>query len=65
MSRAPFFKGEKKRKTTMQEKKCESCIYFLDSGTPHGNCLRFARFVDHAINETSRDCSYWETNSRD
>ncbi len=44
----------------MPEKKCESCIYFFDSGNPQGNCLRFARFVDHAITEASRDCSYWE-----
>lgn len=43
-------------------KNCESCIYFFDSGNPQGNCLRFARFVDHAVNETSRDCSYWEEN---
>ncbi len=39
---------------------CESCIYFSHSGNPQGNCLRFARFVDHAINATSQDCSYWE-----
>ncbi len=43
-------------------KVCESCIYFFESGNPQGNCLRFARFVDHAINDTSRDCSYWEEN---
>ncbi len=41
-------------------KNCESCIYLFDSGNPRGNCLRFARFVDHSLNETSRDCSYWE-----
>jgi hypothetical protein len=48
----------------MPEKKCGNCIYFLESDNLQGNCLRFARFVDHAINETSRDCSYWEENAR-
>jgi hypothetical protein len=42
------------------EKNCESCIYFFESGNPRGNCMRFARFVDHAINDTTRDCEYWE-----
>lgn len=46
----------------MPEKKqtCDSCIYIFDSGNSQGNCLRFARFVDHAVNDASRDCSYWE-----
>jgi len=45
---------------TKMEKNCESCIYFFESGNPRGNCMRFARFVDHAINDTTRDCEYWE-----
>ena len=41
-------------------KDCESCIYFCsESQSPYGNCFRFARFVDHAINDYSRDCEYW------
>lgn len=40
---------------------CESCFYRFndeDSGTEH--CFRFARFVDHVINEASKDCEYWQ-----
>ena len=42
--------------------KCASCLY-LESGEAilgKENCLRFARFVDHMLNENSRDCEYWQ-----
>lgn len=40
---------------------CRSCIYFNPSGaTRLGQCFRFARFVDHAITEYTKDCDYWE-----
>ncbi len=44
---------------------CESCIYYFESDNPQGNCLRFARFVDHALNDGTRDCSYWESGNRE
>jgi hypothetical protein len=45
---------------TNRVKKCEACGYYSPS-PPHvqGNCLRFARFVDHVINDYTRDCEYW------
>ncbi len=41
-------------------RKCGNCL-FVNHNDPASleNCLRFARFVDHALNDTSRDCDYW------
>ncbi len=40
---------------------CRSCIYFEPSGAISlGRCFRFARFVDHAVTEHTKDCDYWE-----
>lgn len=40
--------------------KCDTCLFVDHSGSAsQDNCLRFARFVDHALNEVSRDCDYW------
>jgi len=47
--------------TTVQKvKKCEACGHYSPC-PPHviGKCLRFARFVDHVINDYTRDCEYW------
>lgn len=39
---------------------CRTCLYSdYDAGESRDNCFRFARFVDHALNPTSRDCDYW------
>lgn len=39
---------------------CRTCLYqdhhAVDS---RDNCLRFARFVDHLLHDTSRNCEYW------
>jgi hypothetical protein len=41
-------------------KNCEVCSYYSPS-PPHvtGKCFRFARFVEHVINEHTKDCDYW------
>jgi hypothetical protein len=41
---------------------CSTCLYrACDEDTAEKEkCLRFARFVDHLINENSRDCDYWQ-----
>ncbi|HOD36373.1 MAG TPA: hypothetical protein PLR20_09935 [Syntrophales bacterium] len=39
---------------------CQACGYYSPS-RPHapGKCLRFARFVEHVINDYTKDCEYW------
>ncbi len=46
--------------TQNQVKICEACGYYSPS-PPHlpGKCFRFARFVEHVINDYTRDCEYW------
>jgi hypothetical protein len=41
-------------------KNCEACGYYSPC-PPHvpGKCFRFARFVEHVINEYTKDCDYW------
>jgi hypothetical protein len=43
-------------------RRCATCLYLTcEEGTMEKEkCLRFARFVDHLINEKSRDCEYWQ-----
>ncbi|HPC73797.1 MAG TPA: hypothetical protein P5551_04160 [Syntrophales bacterium] len=43
-----------------EERNCESCGYYSPC-PPHvpGKCYRFARFLEHVINEYTRDCDYW------
>ena len=45
-----------------QSRKCATCLYLeREEGTLHKEkCLRFARFVDHLLNENPRDCEYWQ-----
>ncbi|MFH1078948.1 MAG: hypothetical protein V1766_01580 [Pseudomonadota bacterium] len=39
---------------------CRTCLYYhRESDAPQEHCVRFARFVDHAIHAASRDCDYW------
>lgn len=39
---------------------CGNCLYYRrEAGDPTEHCFRFARFVDHAIHDASRDCDYW------
>jgi hypothetical protein len=39
---------------------CRTCLYYhRESDDPQEHCTRFARFVDHVINNASRDCDYW------
>jgi hypothetical protein len=41
-------------------KTCRTCLYRdHNAAESRDNCFRFARFVDHALNQTSRDCDYW------
>lgn len=40
-------------------KECDTCLYVSHDSESPENCLRFARFVDHALNDKSRDCDYW------
>ena len=43
-----------------RDKVCGTCLYYhRESDDPQEHCARFARFVDHALNRTSRDCEYW------
>ncbi len=42
------------------QKVCSSCLFVSHTAEDsRDNCLRFARFVDHALHGTSRDCDYW------
>ncbi|HVO66515.1 MAG TPA: hypothetical protein VMT12_08540 [Syntrophales bacterium] len=41
------------------KKECGTCLYVDRASEGPENCLRFARFVDHTLNETSRNCDYW------
>jgi len=40
---------------------CATCLYLEkeERSLRKEKCLRFARFVDHMLNENSRDCEYW------
>lgn len=40
-------------------KECRTCIFVDQSDVHRENCLRFARFVDHALHEASKGCDYW------
>jgi hypothetical protein len=42
---------------------CATCLYLEREEGIMGKekCLRFARFVDHMLNDNSRDCEYWQT----
>ena len=42
---------------------CTTCMYRAceEGAMEKEKCLRFARFVDHLINENSRDCDYWQS----
>ena len=43
-----------------RERVCGNCLYYRrEPGDTAEHCFRFARFVDHAIHDTSRDCDYW------
>jgi hypothetical protein len=45
-----------------QSRECATCLYLAceEGAMEKVKCLRFARFVDHLLNETSRDCEYWQ-----
>jgi hypothetical protein len=45
-----------------QSRECETCLYLAsdEAMLEKEKCLRFARFVDHLLNENSRDCEYWQ-----
>jgi len=54
---------DKRRNASQQNspvQTCFTCLYH-DHNAADGrdNCFRFARFVDHMLYETSRDCDYW------
>lgn len=39
---------------------CNTCLfYYVDSAANLEKCSRFARFVDHVINDMTKDCIYW------
>jgi hypothetical protein len=41
-------------------RQCITCVYYyLDEEANLEKCMRFARFVEHVITDTTRDCSYW------
>ena len=41
-------------------RQCITCAYYyLDEEANLEKCMRFARFVEHVIADTTRDCSYW------
>ncbi|HOK06589.1 MAG TPA: hypothetical protein PK836_01245 [Syntrophales bacterium] len=43
------------------QRSCATCLYLdFHPETGRENCLRFARFVDHALTEKTRDCDYFE-----
>lgn len=47
--------NERRRRVT-----CRECLFHQEHPEEsRENCLRFARFVDHALTEATRDCDYW------
>ncbi len=40
-------------------KQCGTCLFVDHNDVHRENCLRFARFVDHALHEASKGCDYW------
>jgi len=39
--------------------RCTGCLYYENDGqTGLDHCFRFARFVDHVINQSTEDCDY-------
>jgi hypothetical protein len=40
-------------------KQCKTCLFVDQSDAHRENCLRFARFVDHALHDASKGCDYW------
>lgn len=50
-----------REKTVKQSKQqCDSCLYYSYESTENlEKCMRFSRFVDHVINDLTRDCEYW------
>jgi len=57
-------KGNAKENTRLHDsqavRQCISCrYYYVDEAAQLEKCMRFARFVDHVITDTTRDCSYW------
>ena len=62
----PFCEGFMKKKDASKssplmagKKECGTCLYVNRTSEGLENCLRFARFVDHTLNEASKDCDYW------
>jgi len=45
------------------EKECGTCLFVDQGDDGRENCLRFARFVDHALHGASRGCDYWTPQS--
>ena len=45
-----------------QSRECATCLYLAsdEAMLDKEKCLRFARFVDHLLDENSRDCEYWQ-----
>jgi len=41
------------------EPRCTGCLYYENDGqTGLDHCFRFARFVDHVINQSTENCDY-------
>jgi hypothetical protein len=39
---------------------CGNCLfYYYDDETNLSKYMRFSRFVDHVINDMTKDCAYW------
>lgn len=43
-------------------RKCATCLYLMreKDGSEKEKCSRFVRFIDHVLNDNSRDCEYWQ-----
>jgi len=50
----------KSRSLHSKGNECSTCLYVnVDDAAGRENCLRFARFVDHALHDSSKGCDYW------
>jgi hypothetical protein len=56
----PMIHGGDSLQQHPQRQSCQTCLYRdHNDANSRDNCSRFARFVDHLIHETSKDCDYW------
>jgi len=61
-----YFKRDKNDQPDRNIRQCRICLYLMreEGGSEKEKCFRFVRFVDHMLNDNSRDCEYWQQTER-